>query len=107
MVGKRDGALDNLGLRSFKHARMPDDATRKRIVANGRPFQQRQHVLGMSTTQKIIDAEFDRRLDRADLAVAVERYHFEIGAGAARADLTGKAGKRIERQADILETDVA
>ena len=61
----------------------------------------------MGATQKIVDAELDRRLDRADLAVAVERYHFEIGAGAARADLAGKAGKRVERQADILEADMA
>lgn len=61
----------------------------------------------MGAAQQVIDAKIERCRYRAQFALAVERNDLDVRAGSGILDPPGNAGQFIERQADVLESDMA
>jgi hypothetical protein len=100
------GRGNDLVLRSRQHARMAENATRKRIVADRMRPDHLRHRLGPGAPEQAVDIERHGSPGRGQLLTRIEAHNFEIRSPARGPDGVRQALQLGDRQSQILEADV-
>ena len=101
------GALQDVAGAALQPARMAGNAARERVVANTAAPQDGQHEVGPGAAEQEIHAQFGSGARRGGFAGHIEADDLQIECPAAIADRRGQTMQIGERQAQILEADMA
>ncbi|MFL9891786.1 hypothetical protein [Paraburkholderia sp. RL17-381-BIF-C] len=86
---------------------MRDSATREREIPHLRAAQKQQRVFDVTASEQIVDADLERGPDRFQFGLAARRHDLEHDLAAVGANALSKLLQRRDRQANVLEADVA
>ena len=104
---ERPGTFDDLLDAPFQHAGVARDTAREGAIFDSGIGDDRQDLIDPRSAEQHVHADLGRSPCRGDLAVAVERHDFQIRGRAALLDGHVESLQLVDRQADVLEADMA